>query len=119
MSIYPTLDVNGSLTDVEVFADAAHALENSVTIKGFSATYERKFNLGNYESLNPAIMVWVKTAIAEGEAFDLHDCKHRLRQMARTLSRARRSPPFPLRRPLRASSRPPACGPSLYLLRLG
>jgi hypothetical protein len=88
MSIYPTFDVNGRLTEPEAFADLAHALEEPVNIKGFSATYDRKFNLGNFESLNPAMTVWVKTNVPEGAAFDLHDCKNRLRQMARDNVRA-------------------------------
>jgi hypothetical protein len=86
MSIYPTFDVNGRLA--EAYPDAAHGLEEPITIKGFSATYDRKFNLGNFESLNPAMTVWVKTNVPEGTAFDLHDCKNRLRQMARDNVRA-------------------------------
>ena len=88
MSIYPTFDVNGRMTETEAFADTAHALEEPITIKGFSATYDRKFNLGNFESLNPSMTVWVKTDVPEGAAFDLHDCKSRLRQMARDNVRA-------------------------------
>jgi hypothetical protein len=76
------------LPEAEAFADAAHVMEEPITIKGFSATYDRKFNLGNFESLNPAITVWVKTNVPEGAAFDLHDCKNRLRQMARDNVRA-------------------------------
>ena len=88
MFTYPAFDVNGPLTEAQTFAGTAHAPEEPVTIKGFSATYDRKFNLGNFESLNPAITVWVKTGVAEGAAFDLHDGKHRLRQMARDNVRA-------------------------------
>jgi hypothetical protein len=88
MSIYPTFDVNGQLTEADAFADFAHALEEPVNIKGFSATYDRKFNLGNFESLNPAMTVWVKTNVPEGAAFDLDDCKRRLRQMVRDNVRA-------------------------------
>jgi hypothetical protein len=88
MSIHPTFVVNGSLMELEAFSDADHALEEPVTIKSFSATYDRKFNLGNFESLNPAMTVWVKTNVPEGSAFDLHDCKDRLRQMARDNVRA-------------------------------
>jgi hypothetical protein len=64
------------------------ALEEPIQMKGFSATYDRKFNLGNFESLNPAMTVWIKTNVPEGAAFDLHDCKNRLRQMARDNVRA-------------------------------
>ncbi len=82
MSIYPTFDVNGQLTEADAFASVELGLEEPVTIKGFSVTYDRKFNLGNFESLNSAMTVWVKTNVPEGAAFDLHDCKNRLRQMA-------------------------------------
>jgi hypothetical protein len=88
MSNYRAFDVNGRLPEAEIFADATHVMEEPITIKGFSATYDRKFNLGNFESLNPAITVWVKTNVPEGAAFDLHDCKNRLRQMARDNVRA-------------------------------
>jgi hypothetical protein len=88
MSTYPTFNVNGRFSEAEAFADTAHALEEPVNIKGFSATYDRKFNLGNFESLNPAMTVWVKTNVPEGAAFDLHSCKNRLRQMARDNVRA-------------------------------
>lgn len=88
MSIYPAFDINGPSSEAETFADAAPMMEEPITIKGFSATYDRKFNLGNFESLNPAITVWVKTNVPEGAAFDLHDCKNRLRQMARDNVRA-------------------------------
>ena len=63
-------------------------LEETVHIKGFSVTYDRKFNLGNFESLNPAITIWVKTNVQESEAFDLHHAKERLRRMARENVRA-------------------------------
>jgi hypothetical protein len=33
MSIYPTFDVNGRLTEAEVFAGVAHALEEPIAIK--------------------------------------------------------------------------------------
>ncbi|MBK7180724.1 MAG: hypothetical protein IPH82_26695 [Chloroflexi bacterium] len=51
-------------------------------------TYDRKFNLGNFEALNPAITIWVKTAVAEGETFDLHHARERVRKMARENVRA-------------------------------
>jgi hypothetical protein len=88
MSIYPTLDVNGHLTEAESFAEAAHVMEEPINIKGFSATYDRKFNLGRFESLSPAMTVWVRTNVPEGAAFDLHDCKNRLRRMVRDNVRA-------------------------------
>ncbi|MGH2538062.1 MAG: hypothetical protein ACRDHL_11760 [Candidatus Promineifilaceae bacterium] len=88
MSVFPIHDVNGYLTETNARAGAVPAFEEPVNIKGFSATYDRKFNLGNFESLNPAITVWVKTDVPEGAAFDLGDCKRRLRQMARDNVRA-------------------------------
>lgn len=65
-----------------------YELEEPITVKGFSVTYDRKFNIGNFESLNPAITIWVKTTVPEGEAFDLHHAKERLRRMARENVRA-------------------------------
>ncbi len=64
------------------------ALEEPVQVKGFAVTYDRKFNLGNFESLNPAITIWVKTQTAEGVAFDLHHAEERVRRMARENVRA-------------------------------
>jgi len=55
-----------------------HQLEEPGQIKRFAATYDRKFNLGNFESLNPAIAVWVKSVSPEGDALDLHDCQERV-----------------------------------------
>lgn len=54
-----------------------------VRIKGFAVTYDRKFNCGNFESLNPAITIWVKMRVPEGATLDLHGCKERVRRMAR------------------------------------
>ncbi len=65
-----------------------YELEEPIHIKGFSVTYDRKFNLGNFESLAPAIAIWVKTNVGEGEKFDLHHAKERLRRMARENVRA-------------------------------
>lgn len=67
----------------EAFTGFRPELEEPVQIKGFAVTYDRKFNCGNFESLSPAITIWVKTRVPEGAAFDLHDCKRRVRQMAR------------------------------------
>ena len=66
----------------------AYELDEPIYIKGFSVTYDRKFNLGNFESLAPSITIWVKTNVAEGEKFDLHHAKERLRRMARENVRA-------------------------------
>ncbi len=54
-----------------------------VHIKGFKVTYDRKFNLGNFESLQAEISIWVKTRVAENSPFNLHQCKQRVRKMAR------------------------------------
>lgn len=54
------------------FTGFTYELEEPITVKGFSVTYDRKFNTGNFESLNPAVTIWVKTTVPEGEAFDLH-----------------------------------------------
>lgn len=65
-----------------------YGLEEPVQLKGFAVTYDRKFNLGNFEALNPAITIWVKTQVAEGETFDLHHARERVRRMARENVRA-------------------------------
>jgi hypothetical protein len=46
-----------------------------VQIKGFAVTYDRKFNLGNFQSLAPANTIWVKSNTPEGAAFDLHQAR--------------------------------------------
>ena len=66
----------------------AFELEEPIMLKGFAVTYDRKFNLGNFESLNPSITIWVQTAVPEGQAFDLHHARERLRRMARENVRA-------------------------------
>ena len=70
------------------FTGFTYELEEPITVKGFSVSYDRKFNTGNFESLNPAVTIWVKTNVPEGEAFDLHHAKERLRRMARENVRA-------------------------------
>ena len=75
--------LSASLDEADIHNGFAHQLEEPVQIKGFAVTYDRKFNCGNFESLNPAITIWVKTRVPEGAAFDLHDCKERVRRMAR------------------------------------
>jgi hypothetical protein len=72
----------------EALPGLAFELEEPITLKGFAATYDRKFNLGNFESLNPAMTIWVKTAVPEGAAFDLHHARERVRLMARENVRA-------------------------------
>ena len=75
-----TIPANGSATPYPV--------EEPVQLKALSATYERKFNLGDFSSLTVAITIWARTRVPEGHAFDLHDAKRRLRHMARTNVRA-------------------------------
>ena len=75
-----TIPANGSATPYPV--------EEPVQLKALSASYERKFNLGNFNSLTVAITIWARTRVPEGHAFDLHDAKRRLRGMARTNVRA-------------------------------
>ena len=70
------------------FTGSPYELEEPITVKGFSVTYDRKFNLGDFESLNPAITLWVRSNVPEGEAFDLHHAKERVRRMARENVRA-------------------------------
>jgi len=70
------------------FTGFTYELEEPITVKGFSVTYDRKFNTGNFESLNPAITIWVKANVPEGEAFDIHHAKERVRRMARDNVRA-------------------------------
>ena len=70
------------------FTGIHYELEEPITVKGFAVTYDRKFNLGNFETLAPSMTIWVKTNAAEGERFDLHHAKERVRQMARENARA-------------------------------
>jgi len=70
------------------FAGFSYELEEPITYKGFAVTYDRKFNLGNFESLAPSITIWVKTNVPEGAALDLHHAKERVRRMARENVRA-------------------------------
>ena len=60
-----------------------HTPAEPVQVKGFAITYDRKFNLGDYASLHPAITIWVRTALPEGALLDLHGCRQRVRDMAR------------------------------------
>ena len=59
-----------------------------VLIRGLAVTYDRQFNLGNFEWLNPAITLGVKRCVPAGTAFDLHHANERLRRMARENVRA-------------------------------
>jgi hypothetical protein len=70
------------------YAGLTDELEEPVTIKGFAVIYDRTFNLGNHEFLNPAVTIWVKTTVPEGEAYDLHHARERVRRMARNNVRA-------------------------------
>ena len=57
-------------------------------IQGFAVTYDRQFNLGNFEWLRPAITLAVKRTVPAGAAFDLHQAQERVRRMARENVRA-------------------------------
>jgi hypothetical protein len=78
-------DNNGKGAD---YAGLTDELEEPVIIKGFAVTYDRTFNLGNHEFLNPAVTILVKTTVPEGEVIDLHHAKERVRRMARNNIRA-------------------------------
>lgn len=80
--------LSAGLDEADIHDGLAHQLEEPVQLKGFSVTYDRKFNLGNFESLAPAITIWVKTRVPEGAAFDLHHAKERIRRMTRENVRA-------------------------------
>jgi len=79
---------HGPIVHDNNFTGFSHELEEPITYKGFAVTYDRKFNLGNFESLAPSITIWVKTNVPEGAAFDLHHAKERVRRMARDNVRA-------------------------------
>ncbi|MCI0581127.1 MAG: hypothetical protein L0332_13600, partial [Chloroflexi bacterium] len=55
----------------------------AVQMKALEVGYDRKFNLGNFESLQAAITIWVRLRLPEGQPCDLHDVRQRLRSMAR------------------------------------
>ena len=75
---------DGGVYEEETFANThSNADKEPVHIKGFKVTYDRKFNLGNFESLQAEISIWVKTRISENVPFNLHECKQRVRKMAR------------------------------------
>jgi hypothetical protein len=78
----------------EVTADSnghgrpAYGPEEPVQIKALEVTYDRKFNLGNFESLHAGVTLWARSRVPDGQSFDLHDVKLRLRDMARANVRA-------------------------------
>ena len=80
--------LSASLDETDTHSSFIHRLEEPVQIKGFAVTYDQKFNLGNSQSLAPAITIWVKSNASEGEAFDLHEARERVRNMARENVRA-------------------------------
>lgn len=63
-------------------------LAEPVQIKALAVSYDRKFNQGNFESLHPAMTIWVRTAAPGELALDLHGVMRRLREMARENVRA-------------------------------
>jgi hypothetical protein len=78
----------GHTADDDDFTGLTYELEEPIIYKGFAVTYDRKFNTGNFESLNPAITIWVKSNVPEGDGLDLHHAKERVRRMARENCRA-------------------------------
>jgi hypothetical protein len=66
-------------------ASAASSSERAepMLLKGVAVSYDRTFNLGDHEFLNPAVTIQVKTHAPEGETFDLHHARERVRRMAR------------------------------------
>jgi hypothetical protein len=61
---------------------------DSLEIRAIEASYERKFNLGNFSSLQVSVTVWARSRLAAGGELNLHDAKRRLRDMARNNVRA-------------------------------
>ena len=90
MSTSGNLNGNGADFPTNSGVSAAVASEQAelVLFKGFAVSYDRTFNLGNHEFLNPAVTIQVKTTISEGELFDLHHARERVRRMARENVRA-------------------------------
>jgi hypothetical protein len=88
MTDYANQNGNGNFAGTDAFIGFTPEPDEPVQIKGFAVTYDRKFNCGNFESLNPAITIWVKTNAPEGAAYDLHHAKERLRHMDRENVRA-------------------------------
>lgn len=94
----PSFDdnVNGDFSadgDIRLFSAetagrSGYAPEEPVQVKALAATYDRKFNLGNFESLHVGMTIWARSRLADGQTCDLHDVKERLRQMARENCRA-------------------------------
>ena len=80
-------DINGngitSSAHSESYAADPSGRAEPVVLKGFAITYDRTFNLGDQEFLNPAVTIRVRVHAPEGEAFDLHDARERVRCMAR------------------------------------
>jgi hypothetical protein len=46
-----------SVDQADTHEGFSHQLEEPVPIKGFAVTYDRKFNLGNFQSLAPVITI--------------------------------------------------------------
>jgi hypothetical protein len=92
MNQHPDNIIDGDFEAVDFAREVAddgngrspYDLEEPVQIKALEVTYERKFNLGNFESLHAGVTIWARTRVPEGHSFDLHDAKLRLRDMART-----------------------------------
>lgn len=93
--------LNGALADM----GAQEIPAESVRHRGFGVRYERRLNLGQYESVTAGISLWV-VIVAEQIVderglpvmdvfgapllgpYDLHDCRRRVRELARANVRA-------------------------------
>jgi hypothetical protein len=85
-------DTNGNGTGFPINNGASTTVPSDraepVLFKGFAVRYDRTFNLGDHEFLNPAVTIQVKTTMPEGEPFDLHHARERVRRLARENVRA-------------------------------
>ncbi|MCP4427725.1 MAG: hypothetical protein GY803_24845, partial [Chloroflexi bacterium] len=111
-----TDEIGDGIFEEAVFTDTAplQRIEEPVHIKGFKVTYDRKFNLGDFESLHAEISIWVKTRIPENTPFDLHDCKRRARLMARQNIKAQYQRVAGDDSPVFLGLEPPADGPAVF-----
>jgi hypothetical protein len=96
--------------EVESGQPSAYGPKEPVQIKALEVTYDRKFNLGNFESLHAGVTIWARSRVPDGQSFDLHDVKLRLRDMARMNVRAQLLRVKERAQPLFLGLAPPADG---------
>lgn len=70
------------------FPNSSSEHADPIQLNGLSVTYDRRFSMGNFEYLHPAITLWLNCTVAKGEPLDLHHAKERTRRMARENVRA-------------------------------